>query len=236
MKISIVQNFICTLDTRLKILQDNISKYSEVFTDCNFVVNFNDTVNFDIINHLYSTELDINGDVFLFNNLIRDWALTTLSMMEYVNTPYVLYLCEDQVPNMTKLDFDNIINEFSDDLDMDYMLLTRIGKYTEDIYTKNYTEHKYGYSYLCENAPHKRLSLDAIYRTDFFKERLEEFILNHDKCTHDIPFRQINLPNFYEGYYDFYNGTARFSGVKCYIPKQNILVEYNDEREKYTYI
>ena len=45
--ISVVQNFICTVPERLKILEENLPKIGGVWGDYEFFVNFNDTTNLD---------------------------------------------------------------------------------------------------------------------------------------------------------------------------------------------
>ena len=74
--------------------------------------------------------------------------------------------------------------------------------------------------------------MEAVYRTDWFKDRLEEFIKNIHNCKHDIPFRKENICNFYEGYYDFDNGMARFSNLKCAIPKNDITKQWDEVKQK----
>ncbi len=106
--ISVVQNFICNNDERLKVLLDNLPKLGEIFKDYTFYVNFNDTNNFEVVLEAYKKYIP---DLYFYNELEKDWALVTLSLGEQVKTPYVIYLCEDQQVNMTKVDWDNIIKK-----------------------------------------------------------------------------------------------------------------------------
>ena len=52
-----------------------------------------------------------------------------------------------------------------------------------------------------------------------------------DDCTHDIPWRKKNTSNFYEGYYDFHNGMARFPKLKCAIAKKNISKQWDEIKQ-----
>ena len=98
MSLTVVQNFICDDTDRLKIITDNLSKLNEVLK-CPFIVNFNDTENLEVILEAYRKHI---SQLDFYNNLEKDWALVTLSLVEQVKTPLVMYLCEDQQVNMNR--------------------------------------------------------------------------------------------------------------------------------------
>lgn len=228
--ISIVQNFICTDESRLNVLLNNLPALGKVFSKYKFYTNLNDTVNLDIIKDSYSKNI-VHLD--FYNNLEKDWALVTLAMVEQVTTPYILYLCEDQVVHTTTEYVDCMLNEI-ESLNIDFVNLTKIVKYSK----KNipgYIEVNYGYTYLGKDSPTGRLSSDCIVKTSFWKDRLIEFINNKNRCPHAIPYPYNNLPNYFEGYYDHSIGIRKFKNLKCYIPKQHIFVEYDDVLQKHTY-
>ena len=227
--ISVVQNFVCRKPDRLEVINRNTPKLADTLGDYEFFVNFNDSINYKEVANAY---FDNIPKLNFYNDLKKDWASVALALMENVDTFYVMYLCEDYEVNMTKQSFKDILEEAYNTENVDYILLGKIGKYTLPRYIERYKELKYGYTYCGQNAPHKRLSLNGIYHTDFFKERLKEFILHKDDCVHDIPYKSDNLPNYYEGYYDFANGMKRFADMKCYIPKKEIFIEYTDTLEK----
>jgi hypothetical protein len=225
--ITIVQNFICNINERLNIVKQNTPELGKSFCNYEFIVNFNDTVNFDVIKDVYTENIP---KLQLYNNLEKDWALLTRSLLEQVTTPYVLYLCEDQVINATSIDIENILKEIKQ-LDITFVNMTKIKKYSKPSFY-GYNEEKYGYSYMGAMSPTGRLSSDCIVKVDFWKERLEEFIQNKHKCPHIIPFPYEHLPNYFEGYYDHTLGIRRFRGMKCYIPKKIIFEEYTEIPQK----
>lgn len=229
--ITIIQNFICTHDARKDLLLKNLPELGKVFSNVPFLVNFNDDINLDIIHASYKQNIK---KLSFYNNLEKDWALVTLSLLEKVKTPYILYLCEDQMIHSTYDEVNNILNEIKT-LDIDFTNLTKINKYSNNTFP-GYIEHKYGYSYAGENSPTGRLSSDCIVRTEFWKERLIEFIQNKKNCPHQIPYPYDNLPNYFEGYYDHSIGIRKFKDLKCYIPKQAIFIEYTDILQKHTYV
>ena len=237
--ISIVQNFICTQPSRLEVIERNALKLGKVFSKNDFFVNYNSEINFESVKSHY---LDNIPKMNLYNDLTKDWAIVTLALMKEIKTPYTMYICEDMEVNCSVDVMDKCLNEFYEN-DYDYCFLSKISNYTQQKYVDGYTPYNlipspgyeslnHGYFYLGKHAPHKRVAIDAIFRTDWFIDRLEEFLLYGEQCTHEIPFRKRHLPNFYEGYYDFSNGMRRFGDMKCYIPKQVIFKEFNDVKDK----
>ena len=216
--ISVVQNFICNNDERLKVLLDNLPKLGEIFKDYTFYVNFNDTTNFEIVLDAYKKYIP---DLYFYNELKKDWALVTLSLCEQVETPYVIYICEDQQVNMTKVDWDNIIKEALLEQKVEYLLLTKIGKYTQSKFVQKHStdiplmpnignKHlwnrdmmplTYGYLYRGGKSPHKRLSTDALYKTSFLVDRLKEFVprSREDWTEKRIDWTDLNAAMQYYG-------------------------------------
>ena len=237
---SLVQNFICTKSQRLEVVKRNSMKLGKTFPDVDFYINYNsDNENFKIIKECYLNNIP---KLSFYNDLTKDWAAVTLAMVKEVKTPYVMFICEDMEVNCSKEYMEKTLNEFFDK-NLDWMFLSKIGPYTEQKYIDGYTPYNsipspgykkmnYGYFYLGKHAPHKRLSMDMMCRTEFFIETLEEFLIKGESCTHDIPFRKKRMPGFYEGYYDFYNGMKRFPDLKCYIPQEVIFKEFDDVKDK----
>ena len=237
---SLIQNFICTQPSRLEVVKRNTKKLGDTFPDIDFYVNYNsDNQNFEVIKDHYLRDVP---KLSFYNNLVKDWALVTLAMVKEVQTPYVMFICEDMEVNCSKEHMESTLSEFFEN-DFDWMFLSKIGAYTQQKFIDGFTPYNsipspgyqkmdYGYFYLGKHAPHKRLSMDMMCRTDFFIETLEEFLVKGEHCTHDIPFRKRHLPNFYEGYYDFANGMRRFPDLKCYIPSEVIFKEFNDVKDK----
>ena len=248
-KVSVVQNFICDLPERLKVIEENTPKISKVWKDYEFFVNFNAVKNNKEVYEIYKKNIP---KLNYYNNLEKDWAGIILSMVNEVKTPYVIFLNEDQQFNMSYDDWDNIINECFIENDVDYILLNKIEKYNNGAFIDGYfPDHipnhaqqfwgqypapKYGegnhvWFYNGKFARHKRVSVEAVYKTEWFKDRLEEFLIKGDSCTHDIPFRKKHICHFYEGYYDFWNGMVRFADMKCAIPKNNIIIHFEDVKQ-----
>ena len=237
--VSIVQNFIYSKQERLEVIERNSVKLGNVFSEVEFFVNYNSDVNFDSVKSYYQKNIP---KMNLYNDLTKDWALVTLALMQEVKTPYVMYICEDMEVNCHNDEMWSALNEFMDS-DYDLFFLSKIRKYLQQEYINGYTPYNdirspgykllnHGYFYLGKHAPHKRVPVDAIFKTEWIIERLKEFLVNGDNCTHDIPFRKKHLPNFWEGYYDFNNGMKRFGEFKCYIPEKELLREFNDVKDK----
>ena len=247
--ISVVQNFICTIPERLELIKTNTPVVGKVWSDYEFFVNYNRETNFDEVHTIYKNSIP---KLNFYKNLERDWALVTLALVEQVKTSHVIFINEDQEFFMTKTDWDNIINEAIIENGVDYILMNKVDKYNQEVYadgklanpddpssriianmwgmypSPGYTEGEHVYFYQGKYAPHKRVSNEAVYRTEWFKELLIEFIENGDACTHDIPLRQKHIANFYEGYWDHANSIQmRFPNLKCAMAKANITRQWN---------
>lgn len=247
-KFSLVQNFICNLPARLEVIRNNTPKVADVWGDYDFFVNFNSTVNFEEVYSIYKENIP---KLNFYNNLEKDWAGIVLSMVNEIKTPYTIFLNEDMEFNMSKQEWEDIVEECFVENDIDYILLNKIDKYNREPYVSGrfpndrnvtmqlwdrypapkYEEGNHVYFYESKYARHKRVSIDAVYKTGWFKERLEEFLIKGDSCTHHIPYRHKHIPHFYEGYYDFYNGMHRFGNMKCAIPKKDIILHYEEVKQ-----
>ena len=87
---SIVQNFICTKDSRLEVVRRNTKKLGSVFSDTNFYINYNsDNQNYNPIKDSYKKNIK---NVSFYNDLTKDCALVTLALVKEVKTPYVMYI------------------------------------------------------------------------------------------------------------------------------------------------
>jgi hypothetical protein len=249
MIISVVQNFICTVPERLKLLEDNLPKVGEVWGEYPFFVNFNDTKNLDKVYSLYKKYIP---NLHFYNNLEKDWAGTMLSLLNEVETSYSINICEDQQFFMTKQDWDNVIQEAIVENDVDYILINKMDKYNKEpyvsggldsaqMYVKDFWgkypspgyevgEHVYFHS--GKYSPYKRITPDAVQRTEWFKDRFIEFLEKGDDCKHEIPIRHKHVGNFFEGYWDFWNGPYRFADYKFAIPKRDLIVQYDTIKEQ----
>lgn len=247
--ISVVQNFICTIPERLKILEDNLPKVGEIWGDYQFFVNFNDTKNLDEVYSLYKKYIP---NLNFYNNLGKDWSATMLSLLNEVTTPYSVNINEDQQFLMTKQDWDNVVQEALVENGVDFLLINKMDKYNKEPYVsggleqgsmfvKNfwdeypspgYVEGRHTYFHSGKYSPYKRITPEAVQKTDWFRERFTEFLKKGEDCKHDIPIRHKHVGNFFEGYWDFHNGPYRFADYKFAIPKKDLIVQYDTIKEQ----
>lgn len=250
--ITVVQNFICTIPERLDLIRRNTPTIAKVWGDYEFIINYNWEDNFDEVYSIYKENIP---KLSFYQNLEPDWALVTRALLNEVKTPYVLFINEDQELFLTKQDWKDIVDESLVENDVDYILMNKIEKYNTETFSKGYfpnpedpaskivinnwgqypspgyKEGRHVWFYDGKFAPHKRISTEAVYRTEFFKDLIQEFLEKGDECTHDIPWRKKNTSNFYEGYYDFHNGMARFPNLKCAIAKKNISKQWDEIKQ-----
>ena len=134
--ISIVQNFICTKEKRLKVIQHNTPKISEVFKDNPFYINYNSTINSDEVYSLYKNNIK---NLNFYNNLEKNWGSITLALVNEVKTPYIITHCEDLEYHITSNEWSQMMEEIIKK-DISYLPIGRSWKYTRDEYKSNYIE------------------------------------------------------------------------------------------------
>lgn len=210
-KLSIVQNFICTSDGRRDMIIENLPKMAQVFEGIDIYVSYNAEQNFEALRDAYAKYLPWAE---FKRTTGSDWGLDTLKLLEKVKTPHVMYICEDFDYLAGRTVWESTLQETIVDADVDFMMLAKIAKYNQPRWHKHYhTESEHAYFYHSKKSPSYVLSVDAIYRKDFFVERLNEYT---DLYSH-------HLPNNYETYYKHDNSLKRFD-IQCCIPK-NLIVE-----------
>lgn len=220
--LSIVQNFICTKPSRLKLLEQEMPKMGEIFKNCDFFVNYGTETNLNEVYHAYNSNVD---KLNFYNNLEPNWGLITLSLLKEVKTPYTLILCEDFTYNMDSLYWDNIMKEIIKN-DISYMPVGRLWKYTKKEYWSNYEEGDLLWKYKASDSPGSSLSVDALYKTEILLEKLEQL----------IPYKAtrfpLNLPHHFETVYHEPNGVRPLGpGIMCAVPKTEILIHTQPETE-----
>tara|TARA_Y100000361_G_C11057290_1_gene288566 strand:- start:17 stop:685 length:669 start_codon:yes stop_codon:yes gene_type:complete len=220
--ISVIQNFICTKKSRLKLLKEQMPKMSKVFSDCEFFVNYNHTENLNEVHKLYKDNVD---KLNFYNNLEQDWGAITLSMIKQTKTPYVLILCEDFEYRIDNTEFKKILKEVQKK-NIGYMPLGRLWKYTRKEYINGYEQGNRLYYYKAKNSPGSSLSVDALYKKELFVEKLEELLQYNSRRF------SKSLPHHYEDIFHEPNGVTNWGeDVLCAIPKEIIIMHEQTERE-----
>ena len=211
-KLSVIQNFICTADGRCGMIIENLPKMADIFDGIDFFVSYNTEENLFRLRNAYNEKIK-NVDFEYTNEY--DWAISTLRLLEKVKTPYVLYICEDFDYLETKEVWHATIKEALKEDKIDFVMMAKIDKYLRPEWHSHYhASGEYVNYYSSKNTISKVLSVDAIYKKDFFIERLKEYVSLYSH----------HLPNNYETYYKNDNGLSRFD-INCCIPNRPILRE-----------
>ena len=220
--ISVVQNFICTKEKRLNILQEEVPNMAKVFKDCDFYINYGTIENLFEVARVYEDNVE---RLNFYNNLDPNWGLVTLSLIEEIKTPYILILCEDFEYRINYGGWKEIVDEFVE-RDVSYLPIGRLWKYTEEKYHSGYEEGKKLWFYPASKSPGSSLSVDAIYKTDMLKEKLREL---QSYAPRRFP---IYLPHHFEDIFVEPNGVTKWGDdVLCAIPKNIILMHKQEETE-----
>jgi hypothetical protein len=222
--ITVIQNFICTKQKRFEILESQIPNMAKIFKDYEFLVNYGTVHNVLEVGRLYEDNIK---KLTFENNLKENWGEVTLAMVDKVKTPYTMILCEDFEYRITYNRWKKMMDEFVE-RDVSYMPIGRLWKYTEEKFHSGYESGKDLWFYPASKSPGSSLSVDAIYKTEMFKESLEE-LKKHG--PHRFP---LNLPHHYEDIFheDNNKGVKQWGdNVLCAIPKEVILMHIQEETE-----
>ena len=211
-QVTIVQNYVCTSEERKKTILENLPKMSKIFEGFDFLVSYNTEKNFEELKDAY--EKNIPNVKFTYSDR-PDWGLDSLDLLKSVSTPYVIYLCEDFDFVADKQVWRDTLKEVILQEQVDFMMLAKTDKYVKRVWHKNYHKStELAHYYTSNNSPSYVISVDALYRTDFFKERLTEYT---ELYSH-------HLPNNYETYYKHDNSLKRFD-LQCCIPSTMLVFE-----------
>ena len=223
--ITVLQNFICTKKTRLNLIESELPVMGSVLKDYEFHVNYGTDIFVDEVKSIYKSNID---KLNFYNNLEPDWGAITLAMAQQVTSPYILVLCEDFEYCMDYEYFQGIMNEVTLS-NVQYMPLGRLWKYSSrDQYWNNYESGDKLWLYKAIDSPGSSLSVDALYKTEIFVEKLTEL---QQYASHRFP---LNLPHHYENIFheDNNNGVRKLGkDVICAVPKKEILKHIQEETE-----
>ena len=216
--ISIVQNFICTKESRLKLLEIEVPKMSEIFKDYEFFINYNTTEFLEEVYDIYNNSIE---KLNFYNNLEMNWGSIVLSMVNEITTPYIMTICEDYEYYIDYKDFKEIIDEMVKS-DVSYMPIGRLWKYTEEKYCNIYDEGEKLWYYTADKSPGSSFSVNGIYKRELFYEKLVDLISYNSRRF------PLNVPHHFEDIFHEPNG-VRLLGkeVLCAIPKE-IIIQHMD--------
>ena len=233
--VSIIGNFICTKENRLKVLKEQVPVMSKLFSDYNFYINYNTTINLGEVKSLFENNVK---NLYFTNDLSDDWGSITASLVEKSETPYVFYMLEDYVYNY-KFDSDYIITDLNDELvtkvdikgrkefwekmiieafvdgDVKHMFLAKIKKYlppSQFVLNSNYIERDYIYTYLAKDSPTGVYSRSAIHDKDILLSLLKQYAESYTLPT----------PGQFEQRSEI---MRKFDDLICAIPKEQIVIQ-----------
>ena len=261
--ICVVQNHILFDDERGKKRLEHqksykgIPSFGEIFSDCDFHVNYKTLTFLDEIKETYEKYIK---NVNVYNNLDGDdfnWTAVTLAMVKETKTPYVMLATEDRMFHKTnKKEFERVLLDIIDN-DVSYMPIGKLDHLTvgsryktlEELLKptqvhgktckKQYRDSgKELFLFEAKNCPVKitSLSVDAIYKRDLLISKLEKMVYEYNlyPTSPNRGFYQ-NTSKYFEDYYSDNggNGLRNCGDMLCAVPKREIVVSDETPGESY---
>ena len=227
-KLTILQNFIITKEHILNHLKSDvgIKATASVLGECKWIVNYKTDLYLEEVKNLYDKYLDD----YEFHNFMQDknytWAISTLSLLQKVNTPYVFYLTEDRMfHKTTKEEFTEIIEEVWMN-NVGFMCIGKLHKYglkqyPDEVRKGSLTDVPYMddnehiYTYLSKNSPYGCLSIDSIFHKEVLEKSLLRIINTTNKRPHVLEYGKNWLP-------------TAMPDMLCAVPKNEVIVSDDD--------
>tara|TARA_Y100000310_G_scaffold322015_1_gene380487 strand:- start:32 stop:772 length:741 start_codon:yes stop_codon:yes gene_type:complete len=233
-KASIICNFICTKDNRMRILKEQLKVMSHVFKDYNFYINYNTEINAEEVHAWFKEHIP---NLYFQNDCTPNWGKITLDLVNMAESHYVVYILEDYVYDKTfdstgiiieydddrlstvnlderKQDWEDVINECYEN-NVDHVFLAKIKKYLPGSGFVNeshgYEEGNSIYKWHSSNAPTGVYSSSAIHNRMLLKDILSEYHTKH----------QLPSPGQFEQHHEI----LRQLDLNCAIPKKQICIQ-----------
>ena len=252
--LSIIQNHILFNDERGKKRLEHQKSYKgipsigKVFPNCHLYVNYKTKVFLNDIVETYEKHIK---NVHIYNNLEGpdfNWTAITLMLVKEANTPYVMLATEDRMFHKTTTEeFEKVMQDIIDN-NVYYMPIGKLDHLTvgtrystvEDLLKptpvhgktciKQYKDSgKELFLFEAKNAPVKMTSFsaDAIYKTDFLIDKLEEMVYKYGLKPYSPNARLAqNTSKYFEDYYtdQYGKGIRQCGDMICAVPKKEIVV------------
>jgi len=222
--LTILQNYICTNKYRLDLVKLYFPGWKKQFSKYKFVVNYNHTINYEVIRDLYRENIP---NYELVNNLEKDWGKTTLELVNKIDTKYTLVLIEDfEVVNSDLNYLTNVLTEIEES-SCNYVLMHKLKKYTSPQCINRYEEKNFIYTCEWNLYPAACLSIVGIFETNLLKKILIHY-LNQERTVKNSQITNIHgihTPNNFEDVYSNWNENRMKLILPSYLNQFNIKIK-----------
>lgn len=201
---------------------------AKIFENCQFYVNYNSNTNAEEVKKLYTDNIK---NLHFTNDLQKNWGSVVKSMISGINTKYMFILCEDFIYDVDKVEFDMMMDSVYKH-DVVYMPVGRLWKYSRKEYHRFYENVDELFLFNGEDYKGSSLSVDALYLTEDFKQIMKYYVNNNFNLINNN--FKIHLPHHFEDVFSKKNKNdvkIWFHSKICAIPKREIFIHYNTERE-----
>ena len=197
-KLTVIQNFIVTKDSRMAVLKEQFNNLGDVLGDFKFLVNYDTDINLKEVKSLYKKNIPY---LSFTNTMKKNWSEVTKSLIEKCNSKYIFYMMEDTVfgPEVTSKDFNKLLDEFINNK-CEHINMGKVEKYIKHPWPKgNNKLHKYIRTFKSNHSPIHCMSIVGIWDKELFLSILDKIKPEKNAYSQLLQFERIskkfNNPN-----------------------------------------
>ena len=170
-EVSLVQNFLCTMDFRLKQIETLIPQWAETLNPYPVIVNYDSEINIDKVYSLYSKYFT---NLYFQQDLKREWRGPVMDLLNMTDSPYILMICEDYLfePELTRKRFLKILDEYKTS-NCSHLQLTKVHNYSEAKWHSNSHKGEELWTFPAKKSPYPLLPAAGLFKKDLYIDSLK---------------------------------------------------------------
>ena len=176
-RLSVLQNFVCTSENRIKLIEYNLPAFAKAFNPYPVLVWY-DTLQYSKeVKKLYEDNIE-NLEFFIHDGKSTpfDWSATMLDLLSFTDSEYICYLCEDTIIDSKILTYEylNVLLDEMDENNIDHLVLGKVDKYSKPHWHKKSKKTKNLWWYHSLKSPFRSFSCNAIFKRKLFQFNAEK--------------------------------------------------------------
>ena len=173
-EVSLFQNFVCTTPVRLELIREFIPGWAKVLNPYPVIVNYDTEIYAEEVYSIYEKHIE---NLHFQQDLNQQWGEPVKEFFTMTDSPYILYLCEDNrfSTEITHEKFIEILNEFKS-FGCKQMMLSRVRKYMTEHWHSKSKRSKNLWTFHSSESPYWQCSADGLFERNLYETVVKETI------------------------------------------------------------